>query len=125
MNTRIKALWIAALRSDNYVQGTSVLTYTDDYDQERNCCLGVLCQIAIADGLPLDVITSKYPNESVQYGESRARGVLPIEVMLWAELPTDDPYIHDRYNEPIKCSDANDNEGMTFEQIADAIEYSL
>ena len=42
MNADVKTLWIAALRSDSYKQGTRFLCKNNYY-----CCLGVLCDIFV------------------------------------------------------------------------------
>lgn len=40
MNRKIKAAWVAALKSNKFSQTTNTL-----YDRNSYCCLGVLCQI--------------------------------------------------------------------------------
>lgn len=44
MNPEVKALWLNALRSGEYQQGTGKLKQTYGGDQ-RYCCLGVLCDL--------------------------------------------------------------------------------
>jgi hypothetical protein len=44
MNPEVKARWVAALRSGEYLQGTSTLRIGDQF-----CCLGVLCDIYSAE----------------------------------------------------------------------------
>jgi hypothetical protein len=43
-------LWVEALESGQYQQERSALRQGDGY-----CCLGVACEVAIANGLPLEV----------------------------------------------------------------------
>lgn len=46
MNPEIKAQWLAALRSGNYIQGKYYLQSFDvTGEQHTFCCLGVLCDI--------------------------------------------------------------------------------
>jgi hypothetical protein len=74
MNPEVKAKWLEALRSGEYNQGRNKLRTA-----EGLCCLGVLCEIAIKDGVlkPYDVVVFEesgihhyggedcYPPESV------------------------------------------------------------
>ena len=46
MKPEIKQRWVAALRSGHYKQGPSALRRDD-----RFCCLGVLCDLAVQDGV--------------------------------------------------------------------------
>ena len=48
MTQEQKKLWIEALRSGKYKQGTELLYYTDAGGDARHCCLGVACDIGIA-----------------------------------------------------------------------------
>ncbi len=46
MDQRVKALWIDALESGEYKQGTGRLRNTNELTGEHNyCCLGVLCDL--------------------------------------------------------------------------------
>lgn len=45
MDTELKTEWVAALRSGDYEQGRSQLSYDGKY-----CCLGVLCEILVNKG---------------------------------------------------------------------------
>ncbi len=139
MNENIKSRWVAALRSGNYSQARGRLESESHY-----CCLGVLCEIAVKDN-----IVDKYKTaEGSLYASfsdpiDRGTAVLPIAVMEWAGLPTDDPnpaviLRHDEIPPSISKHDygdvflstgdgktnlasLNDN-GATFEEIADIIE---
>lgn len=50
MKKEIADKWVAALRSGNYKQTTGML----NRNNESFCCLGVLCEIAIKDGVELE-----------------------------------------------------------------------
>ena len=63
MTKRLKARWIAALRSGKYTQGQGHLRQKDDSLGSKTglsyCCLGVLCEVAKVkyngdDGFPPD-----------------------------------------------------------------------
>jgi hypothetical protein len=76
MRECVKNKWIAALRSGKYKQGRGRLNGPDGY-----CCLGVLCEVFIADGNALDVRT---PNSVTEYnGES---SYPPDAVLKWAGI---------------------------------------
>lgn len=125
----IKARWVAALRSGKYIQGRGALHSTAP---DRFCCLGVLCELAVADG----VVTPSPEGDMVEYvgltGTDRNSAVPPSPVITWAyevqpaysvewdllptalanELPPDGTYL----------PSLNDSGNYTFGQIADLIE---
>lgn len=117
MKEEIKEKWVAALRSGDYQQGTGYLHRTDG-GQDQYCCLGVLCELAIADGIPVDV--HKVPTGGYyQYGGKDS--FLPREVIAWAGMEgNDDPEVH----EDGSLSILNDT-GHSFAKIADLIEENL
>jgi hypothetical protein len=101
--------WVAALRSGKYKQTRHVLC-----DRNGHCCLGVACEVAIENGVPLT-------RESTEFGRVLfnvyALSLLPYQVRDWLGLRNaggtygDGSLLHD-----------NDSRGLTFEQIADIIE---
>ena len=92
MNKEIKENWVAALRSDDYSQGTLYLC-----NRGRYCCLGVLA----------DVEGHKYdPNTQL----------LPGDFLKTVELSE---------HNAGRLMEMNDDEGMSFEEIADWIEEKL
>lgn len=85
MKPEIKKRWIEALRSGKYNQGRGYLCKDDSF-----CCLGVLCELAMEDG----VIPRSAPRR-VRSGSSQVGGVVtyggrgsdympPEEVYKWA-----------------------------------------
>lgn len=77
--------WIAALESGKYRQGGGALHVKSRYateENERFCCLGILCKQA-ADAGAVD-IDDEVSGVEVMYGGERA--YLPIEVVKWAGL---------------------------------------
>lgn len=95
-------------------------------DTEGFCCLGVACEVAIADGLPVEKIENGYTQYfqpatgmHVQYGE--AATFLPEDVKTWLGVKTVSPWV--RYNGRWHTlTDLNDDGGFTFEDIAGLIE---
>jgi len=104
MNEEVKNRWVEALRSGEYEQGADYLCSTDN----KFCCLGVLVDIQ-ADG----------------------DWVLPEGETEW-EFKGDRMMIHFSLREKLgitmhearKLSSKND-EGYSFQEIADIIEYDL
>lgn len=97
MATEPKAAWRRALESEEYAQSMAAL-----HPDEGYCCLGVLCEVAKAQGV-ID-------------GYDRDLGEPPTEVMEWAGLDTAAlaPLIN-----------MNDVDGMAFADISDWIEEYL
>jgi len=108
MNKRIKKLWIEALRSGKFKQGFGQLRR--GRTNVRHCCLGVLCEIAV--------------NQGVLNHYKGAQGLLPPEVMDWAELDDDDPMLAPLHDPNCYAAKLNDN-GHGFQNIAERIEKYL
>lgn len=127
MNQEVKKEWVAALRSGKYSQTSGVL-----YDGDNAyCCLGVLC----------DIYAKKMKKKAFIYGDFALGtkntglgqyGLLPQIVMKWAEL---NQFATDEYDcsTDIRSGKANNaktlaslnDDGMSFEKIADIIEERL
>jgi hypothetical protein len=129
MNLQIRARWTAVLRSGDCAQGVGKLNYIDDKDGIRKqCCLGVLCDLAVEDG----IIEATQPDWEVLYGPNEETLVLPEEVVRWAGLSSEDPELREfrpgdrsprvKTQMAMTCSVANDTEGLTFAEIADLID---
>jgi len=87
MDKRIKALWIEALESGEYKQSTGSLRYTpEDSGEPKFCCLGVLCEVAIKDGLDIE-----FDPEGETYDGCSA--FLPEKVQHWAGLEDEGGYV--------------------------------
>jgi hypothetical protein len=116
MNPEVRTLWLKALRSGEYKQTQSWLEKDGGF-----CCLGVLCKLAQAEG----IVSRTYDERGViRYGDTS--GYLPLEVIKWAGLDRNDPYCEfttvggDVHNGWLTA--LNDDWGLPFEQIANAIE---
>jgi len=113
MNPKIKALWVAALRSGDYKQATQELRRGNAF-----CCLGVLCNLhAIAHPKIAILETSR-----AQYLGNNS--ILHDSVMAWAGLTWDigDEVIIDGSSRALA---GHNDIGKTFKQIAAAIEEQL
>lgn len=113
MKSEVKEQWVAALRSGKYKQTRNCLRDTDGF-----CCLGVLCDLHARE-------TNNEWVPTIGGGSSylERRVVLPLEVMVWAGLPDNDPCAGDDYNNET-LGGINDM-GVTFNKIADLIEREL
>lgn len=117
MNPEIKANWVAKLRSGEYQQSRNVLRTKDN----KYCCLGVLCEIAVANGvIPEPHLTA--PRGSYCYDGMTAG--LPDSVMLWSEIPEYLGSLVEVLKLERNLASLNDH-GVDFDGIADIIEERL
>lgn len=107
-------LWVDALRSGEYKQGEGRLARVDN----TYCCLGVVCELAIKNGL--DVVKQIYTIDSC-YSYDDEPSFLPLKVREWLGFNSSDT--HGKLSSSIHPSltSANDS-GVAFNQIADLIE---
>lgn len=115
------AEWVAALRSGNYKQGRSRLRRGDEY-----CCLGVAMELA---GVPCE-IPADDPGVVYYYaGPYGSALTLTPAGEEWLGVSTSAPYVDmpvgwDRSDDCCRTNVAELNdEGFTFDQIADLVEY--
>lgn len=139
MNKEIKERWIAALRSGEYSQSSGYLSTDEGY-----CCLGVLCEIALQDQVVIKTKDSSIDEHFVYTSKidpvDRDTGVLPLAVVAWSGMPNRNPNITstkeevspnifsefgNEYNEVTATLAGFNDNGATFEQIADLIEKYL
>lgn len=126
-NVENMRLWVEALRSGLYTQTNGKLSDGTDY-----CCLGVACEVAMANGVELDRV--QFVDEGgdiVTYSGERAS--LPQEVSEWLGLPRccpgGDLGFCDMFENVVRVDGGttsvvtlNDHLRWTFDQIADAVE---
>lgn len=120
MNERVKKLWLKELRSGEWKQGQGALMN----DADEACCLGVLCDIAIREGVvkPWKLNVTSFWNKR-QWEVDKAFETLPPKVQHWAGLTSDNPVIDTgTMNENLAA--INDG-GASFKRIADLIEKNL
>lgn len=122
MNADIKRLWIERLRSGRDQQGIGSLNRGN-----KLCCLGVLCEIAVEQGVfptPLDQGGLKFYGEGTDLNCS----MLPKPVQQWSGV-TSHGYYGERTNADgwlHRDALTSDNDsGKTFAQIADIIEANF
>lgn len=123
MNADVKARWLAALRSGDYVQGTDRLTTREPDGAVAHCCLGVLCELAVADA----VVRRFTDDGGAVYGADAATAeemYLPVAVRHWANLPRN-PVIPGYVALATLNDGADGIEPHDFAEIADLIEEHL
>lgn len=119
MNERVKKLWIEALRSGEYQQGTNWLKSTEQ-GNDSYCCLGVLCELfRVETGQGEWIEQDKFWFEFDVNGSNSA-AVLPAPVMTWAGIGDRNPLL----GRTKAASNLNDT-GKSFNYIADRIEKYL
>jgi hypothetical protein len=132
LKPEVKQLWLEALRTGGFQQCSGKLS-----DGVGYCCLGVLSELAHREGvLTREVQTITYNRRTetfVYYGAHADRTDLPCEVADWAFEEFDATVVYwenPRVRDPrlgvkvTSLADLND-EGFTFEEIADVIEEQL
>lgn len=80
--TEVRKLWTAALRSGEYTQGTNSLRSKND----EYCCLGVLCDLAVKEGVISDPTPLYGAHGAYGYGREDAGAFVPAEVQKWVGL---------------------------------------
>ena len=113
MRKEIAEKWVAALRSGEYKQTSGVLA---NAERTAHCCLGVLCEIAVKDGVGLQVL---HPDGASYTSFDGEDAHLPPRVDDWADLYSAAPVT--LRQSIVGLIHMNDN-GGSFEDIADAIE---
>jgi hypothetical protein len=146
MDPDLKKEWVEALRSGEYLQGKQYLKTVARIAANKvevlHCCLGVICEL----------IPTVDENHAMQinireFGGNHNTGTLPMEAVqaMWPDhnrrhlsdnptvfsavglsesayvAPLDDPEI---YGKMYSLAELND-QGFTFNQIADVIDYFL
>lgn len=122
MRADVKASWLEALRSGAYKQGSVFLNGPDGF-----CCLGVLTNLAVQDGVG-EWVDRKLPGSDEVGVKNHMIENVPSTAMLssgvqeWAGLIGCDRY--GDYGRGNSLANRNDH-GEPFAQIADVIEADI
>ena len=111
MKKEIADKWATALRSGEYKQQTGALA---NADRTQHCCLGVLCELAIEDGVDLNARPGAYG--IAMFGGYPS--VLPLVVREWSRVQTKNGILGTGRGSLMNLND----DGKTFSEIADTIE---
>ena len=123
MKKEIADKWVAALRSGEYKQTTGKLA---NVERTEHCCLGVLCEMAIKDGVDVEVSVrldeGDDGNDRFYTEFDKETGHPPKSVQRWAGMASASGRLYQPvYDEDTSLASLNDR-GWSFEQIADVIE---
>ena len=130
LSPEVKERWVEALRSGNYLQTIERLKATISDDKVGYCCLGVLCEIeSVPNSRVHDDIDNRdcfefefndhfTSNSSLNFGWAQKRGMNSSvgEFVIFFEL------FGEKFYQVRSLASLNDD-GFTFEQIADVIDY--
>lgn len=133
MLSSLKARWIAALTSGEYKQGMAALAIAHDDGSRTYCCLGVLCDLLVEDG----ILTKE---ERKGYSEAIYRTV--VVSSAWPMCSTDVipagvaeqigvsrrgevPGLYDREGDLVELVTMNDSLGLSFSQIAQVVDLFM
>ena len=127
MKADVAKQWAAALRSGDYEQGRDYL-HRDLGTGDEWCCLGVLCDLAVKDGVEVELTSfrSEEGNECFEYNGKYCE--VPYRVLDWSGLATG----FGHFSEEMESFDLGDevcsslgemnDRGVSFGTIADVIE---
>lgn len=124
VNRERVALGVAALRSGEYEQCRKVLIErrwgTPNWPETKSyCCLGVLTEVAIANGLEGLKEAENGWGWRDEHGQRSTNAELPEPVREWYGFEHTNPSIT---NDHVAAAEANDDLKWNFLQIADAFE---
>lgn len=136
MDSVIKGQWLDDLRSGDFRQGKGTLHRVKRDDEGKIvhefCCLGVLCEQAVAAGVADRVLEGDDDNGRYRYYaagthhlETGESNYLPEVVRTWAGIDTYSPRVvhpEDGTDRKIALADLNDSYDKTFADIATVIE---
>ena len=114
MDQRVKKLWVGALGSGDYPQIEGYLRTENGF-----CCLGVLTDLYIKEK-GLAWVTDPEIEHVKRFPFGIDPYFLPREVQEWAGLPNEQPECKGK-----PLSEWNDEDGLSFKEIADLIEQYL
>lgn len=117
MNPEVKADWVAALRSGEFEQNQYGALSIEIDGKVKHCCLGVLCVLAVREGIIPAPETNTLEVYKYKYGVYGSTTYLPKPVREWAGIT-------ERSTES-NLAEMNDEMCFTFQQIADYIERVL
>lgn len=117
MKKEIADRWVEALESGKYPQTKGRLRDSDGF-----CCLGVLCELAVADGVAKSEEHKLRSFSQWRYQDATGGDLsfsrLPVVVKEWAGMNSEGGT---RSGRKRKLWELNDNSGYSFKRIAKVI----
>jgi hypothetical protein len=110
-------LWVRALRSGEFRQGQGALV-SFGHEGLAYCCLGVLCEVALANGLEMKAERPTVIGTVGKYDDSSS--FIPKKVQEWMGIHDGDVELTYQRKTTAAVT-LNDSMEATFDQIADAI----
>ena len=131
MDVKIGTRWADVLESGRYAKGTGVLHELEgeemDLGKDRFCCLGVLCRMAVEEGVEVEtenMYDSANPGNVVM-GYAEETGMLPRKIREWAGIATclgSFPEEEDGYDDLAQLNDASEDWTPVVEAIREYME---
>jgi hypothetical protein len=127
---RVRKL-VHALRTTKKQQGTGKLARYLSPNRKAYCCLGIACEVAHANGLPLKrkkenaYVMSTDPivrYVSPSNAEDSSASMLPSEVANWYGFSDIDPPLISEHGDRSFATELNDGRHYNFKRIAAAFE---
>lgn len=128
MKAEIKDRWIEKLESGEFPQAVEQLREEDlDGNVTGYCCLGVLCEIAVEDGIIERAGSNNgYVVLDIDGDYSHTENaLLPPAVVEWAGLEAAGPSIMTTEFGEVELTTLNDNYKLNFKSIAKLIKEHL
>jgi hypothetical protein len=128
MDQRVKQLWVDELRNGGHEQGTGYLKRQHPgNDTPEYCCLGILCEIAVREGVIAPAVASAFEAwvDTIYSYEGGENKLLPRDVQRWAGLEGADVKVELTDDEGPRFLAGINDTGIPFTVIADLIEKQL
>ena len=134
MRKAVKKKWLEALRSGEYKQGKRTLRRIEPDGGYSYCCLGVLCDLAVKEGVieqpKLEGNRTVYGSWDTDTNDWGSTAALPSKVVDWAFTKKEiqhqgRPDLADPRPNGIHLSYWNDQRDKNFDEISDLIEVQL
>lgn len=126
MDVNVKKLWVNALKSGKYEQGSGRLASVHD-DGNMFCCLGVLCDIAVKQGVvPKPTVRDDDSSKYKVLSYEDELNFLPPTVAEWAGLDARPLLVTRDWETGELCheeiTEMNDSLGYSFHDLAALID---
>lgn len=137
MHKDVATRLVMELRSGKYEKGTGALKATDNMGISTHCCLGVLCEIAAAESVTVEIppvygsglhgfgrvsVTALPPDGVREWAGAESEYSVTIDARTATALNVRDEEAGYAAGDRVALPHINDNSDLTFNDIADLIE---
>lgn len=119
MRIDIAQQWADRLQNGGYAQGKGKLRRAEEGAPDKYCCLGVLCELAVEQGIIEPAEINSYVGNYAYSSEMRSVS-LPAEVQEWSGLGSEMGMLATQVGDENDLASLNDG-GFSFAQIAKII----